>query len=302
MEKKENFKSGFVVIAGAPNAGKSTLLNKMLGMKIAITSRKPQTTRDRILGIVNRQNSQLVFMDTPGIHKAKATLNIRMVDAAISAMNDVDIVLLLIDASLPDVESEKILVKKLHKQKNPVVLALNKTDLLKKKEILSIVEQWSDIYPFKEVIPISAKHGTKVEKILETLEELLPHGPQLFPEDTITDLSERFIVAEMIREKIFRQTGQEIPYSIAVSVDTFKEKRNCTYIDATINVERDSQKGIIIGKGGSKLKTIGEDARQDIEKMLDRKVFLKLFVRVQKNWSTDTRALRNFGYDFTKGR
>lgn len=295
MEQKKQFKAGFVVIVGAPNAGKSTFLNRILGMKIAITSRKPQTTRNRILGIVNREESQLIFIDTPGIHKANAIMNTNMVEVAISAMNDVEVVLLLVDVSLPDFESEKLLVKKLHKQKKSVVLALNKIDLLKKKQILPVIERWSKLYPFKEVIPISAKHGTCVDKILETLETLLPYGPQLFPEDTITDCSERFIVSEMIREKIFRQTGQEIPYSIAVTVDQFKEKKNCTHIDATINVERDSQKGIIIGKKGSKLKSIGQDARKDIEKMLAQKVFLKLFVRVQKNWCTDTRALRNFG-------
>lgn len=294
----DGFRSGFVAIAGAPNAGKSTLLNRMLGEKISITSKKPQTTRNRILGVVHRTSAQLVFIDTPGVHKtrAKDALNIRMVDQALSSFGDMDAILLMIDVTSPDGTSEDIIVKRLAKLNKPVVLALNKIDMVKKYVLLALIDRWSKAFPFKAVIPISAKNGDQVDELQDTLEGLLPPGPPLFPEDTLTDLPQRFIVAEMVREKVFRQTGQEIPYSIAVTVDTFTRKKDLIAIDATIHVERDSQKGIIIGKGGSKLKRIGEDARKEIEKLVDARVFLKLFVRVQKNWSHDTRALRDFGY------
>lgn len=290
------FKSGFISIAGAPNAGKSTLLNKMLGQKISITSRKPQTTRNRILGVVHSESSQQVFIDTPGVHKAHSPLNLKMVDAAMSSFGDVDIILLMIDVSSPDPASENIIIKRLKSQHKPVVLALNKIDLIKKHEVLAIIEKWSKTYEFNSIIPVSAKHGTQVDQLLKTLETLLPEGPALFPEDTLTDLPTKFIVAEMVREKVFRQTGQEIPYSIAVTIDSFEKRKRITEIHASIHVERDSQKGIVIGKGGAKLKRIGEDARHEIENLLQSKVLLKLFVRVQKNWSNDTRALRNFGY------
>jgi GTP-binding protein Era len=292
----KKFKSGFISIAGAPNAGKSTLLNKMLGQKISITSRKPQTTRNRILGVVHSESSQQVFIDTPGVHKAHSPLNLKMVDAAMSSFGDVDIILLMIDVSSPDPGSENIILKRLKSQHKPVVLALNKIDLIKKHEVLAIIEKWSKTYEFNSIIPVSAKHGTQVDGLLKTLETLLPEGPALFPEDTLTDLPTKFIVAEMVREKVFRQTGQEIPYSIAVTIDSFEKRKRITEIHASIHVERDSQKGIVIGKGGSKLKRIGEDARHEIEDLLQSKVLLKLFVRVQKNWSNDTRALRNFGY------
>ncbi len=293
---ENQFKSGFISIAGAPNAGKSTLLNKMLGQKISITSRKPQTTRNRILGVVHKETSQQVFIDTPGVHRASSPLNVMMVDAAISSFGDVDVILLLIDVSTPDPDSEKIIINKLKKQKKPVVLALNKIDLIKKHELLEMIERWSSAYEFKSVIPVSAKHGTQVDQLLNILENLLPEGPPLFPEDTLTDLPTKFIVAELIREKVFRQTGQEIPYSIAVTIDSFEKKKKLVTIHASIHVERDSQKGIVIGKGGEKLKRIGTDARHEIEELVQSKVLLKLFVRVQKNWSNDTRALRNFGY------
>ncbi|NQT09925.1 MAG: GTPase Era [Desulfobacteraceae bacterium] len=293
-----DFKSGFVAIVGAPNAGKSTLLNLMLGEKISITSQKPQTTRNRIIGVVHRPFSQIVFIDTPGMHRAKGNLNVRIVDVALSALGDVDIALILVDVSKPDPDSESFIVKKLEKQKRCVILALNKIDLVNKSELLAVIDKWAKAYPFETIVPISAKHGDQVELLLESMERLLPDGPPFFPEDTLTDMPERFIAAEMIREKVFRLTGQEIPYSTAVTIDSFstKKKGALVMINATIHVERASQKGIIIGKGGSKLKNIGEQARKDIEKMVGSKVFLKLFVRVQKEWSKDTKALRNFGY------
>ncbi len=297
-DKFAGFRSGFVAIVGAPNVGKSTLLNQMLGEKISITSKKPQTTRNRILGVMHRSSSQLVFIDTPGIHKAKRPLNIRIVDAALSALGNVDIVLVMVDVANPDPDSEAFLVKKLKKIKQPVVLALNKTDLVKKPVLLSIIDNWAKAYSFEAIIPVSAILGAQLEELIEAMEALLPKGPPLFPEDTLTDLPERFIAAEMIREKVFRLTGQEIPYSTAVTIESFSEKKkgSLVKIHATIHVERASQKGMIIGKNGSKLKMIGTEARKEIEQMVGTKVFLKLFVRVHKNWSKDTKALRRFGY------
>jgi len=293
-----DFKSGFVTIAGAPNVGKSTLLNRMIGEKISITSKKPQTTRNRIIGIVHRPFSQIVFVDTPGVHRAKGALNVRIVDVALSALADVDLILVVLDVTNPDPESEKILIKRLGKQKRPVILVLNKIDLIKKPELLIIIDKWVKAYPFEAVIPVSAKHGTQVEELVKAMERILPNGLPFFPEDAVTDMPERFIAAEMVREKVFRLTGEEVPYSIAVTIDSFYEdaKGPLVKIYATIHVERDSQKGIIIGKGGSKLKKIGEEARMEIQRMVGSKVFLKLFVRVQKNWSKDTKALRRFGY------
>lgn len=294
----DDFKSGFVVIVGAPNVGKSTLLNRMIGEKISITSKKPQTTRNRIIGIVHRPYSQIVFIDTPGVHRAKGPLNIRIVDVALSALADVDLILVVLDVTKPDPESENILVKRFGKQKRPVILVLNKIDLIKKTELFIIIDKWVKAYPFEAVIPVSAKHGTQVEELIKAMERILPTGPQFFPEDAVTDMPERFIAAEMIREKVFRLTGEEVPYSIAVTIDSFSEDAQgpLVKIYATIHVERDSQKGIIIGKSGSKLKKIGEEARMEIQRIIGAKVFLKLFVRVEKNWSKDTKALRRFGY------
>jgi GTP-binding protein Era len=297
-DKYDNFKSGYVAIVGAPNAGKSTLLNRMLGEKISITSKKPQTTRNRILGVVHRSDIQIVFIDTPGIFKAKDTLNLRIVDTALSAIGDADMILFVLDAANPDPTSEYFLIKRLQNQERPVILALNKIDLIEKTDLLTLIEKWSTEYRFDVIVPISAAEGTQIEAMIEAMEKFLPSGPPYFPEDALTDLPERFIAAEMIRESVFRLTGAEIPYATAVTVDSFKEEKNgaLVKIEATIHIERGSQKGIIIGKEGSKLKGIGTESRKKIEHMLETKVFLKLFVRVQKNWRRDTRALRKFGY------
>ena len=297
-EQDTDFKSGYVSILGAPNAGKSTLLNRILGEKISITSKKPQTTRNRILGVLHRSKSQMIFFDTPGVFEAKDKLNVRIVDAAFSALGDADLVLVVVDISKPDPNAERYLVKKLKSQKNPVILALNKIDLIEKSGMLKIIEKWSTVYGFKEVVPISARLGTQVEDLIATMEKILPAGPPFFPEDTLTNVSERFMVAELVREQVFRMTGEEIPYATAVTVDTFKEKKEgrLISIEATIHLERSSQKGIVIGKNGSKLKQIGTRSREQIEQLLGTKVFLKLFVRIQKNWRNDTKALRRFGY------
>jgi GTP-binding protein Era len=292
------FRSGFVAILGAPNAGKSTLLNHMLGQKLSITSKKPQTTRNRILGVVHRTGSQMVFLDTPGIHKAKGPLNARIVDAALSTLSDVDLVLLVVDAQTPDEPSERLLRGKLSHQQIPVLLAINKIDRVQRPALLSLIDGWSGLFPFTAVVPISAKTGEQVDQLMDAMETALPAGPPFFPPESLTDLPTRFIVAEMIREKVIRLTGQEIPYAVAVTIDSFKEEKKGALIriHASIHVERDSQKGIVIGKQGTKLKQIGEAARQAIEALLGSRVFLKLFVRVQKNWTKDTKAMRKFGY------
>jgi len=293
-----DFKSGFVAIIGAPNVGKSTLLNRILDEKISITSKKPQTTRNRILGILHCPAAQLIFIDTPGIHKAKSTLNVRIVEIALSVVGDSDLILIVADASNPDPPSEQILLKNIKNQNKPVILALNKIDLLEKPALLTVIDSWAKTYAFEAVVPIAAKLGTQIDELIKEMEAVLPYGPPLFPEDALTDMPERFIAAEMIREKVFRFTGQEIPYSTAVTVDAFIEndRSRIIKIDASINVERDSQKGIIIGKNGTKLKQIGKEARKEIERMVGTKVYLKLFVRVQKNWGKDTKALVRFGY------
>jgi GTP-binding protein Era len=299
MEKKEaTFRAGFIAIVGPPNAGKSTLLNRMLGMKISITSKKPQTTRNRILGVLHRPGVQLVFVDTPGVHDASRPLNVRIVDQAVAAIADCDLVMFMVDSSAHMPKAETLLLEKIKAVNTPVVLVLNKTDLVAKEAVLLQLDLWKNEHDFVDMIPISARKGTQVDRLIGEMEKLLPENPPFFPEDALTDVPERFLAAELIREKVFRLTGEEIPYASAVTIDSFAEedRDKLVTIHATIHVERESQKGIIIGKQGAKLKEIGTAARKDLERMLDTKVFLKLFVRVQKNWSRDTKALDRFGY------
>jgi GTP-binding protein Era len=292
------FKSGFIAIVGAPNVGKSTLLNRILGQKISITSKKPQTTRNRILGVLHRTECQLIFIDTPGVHLAKRPLNVQIVETAMAALGDVDLVLFMIDVSTTDAASEAQLLKQLNKTRRSAILVLNKIDKIAKYRLLDLIETWSSRYPFKALVPISAKTGEQVDTLIDALQAYLPEGPPFFPDTQITDLTERFLVAEIIREKVFRLTGAEIPYATAVTIESFTEDptRPLITIHATIHVERASQKGIIIGKQGAKLKQIGTEARRGIEGLLNVQVFLKLFVRVDKNWSQDSRMLRRFGY------
>ncbi|MCK5099258.1 MAG: GTPase Era, partial [Desulfobacteraceae bacterium] len=262
----KNYKCGFVAIIGAPNAGKSTLLNKILGQKIAITSKKPQTTRNRILGIANNKKSQIIFVDTPGIHKATTLLNRKIVEQAIQAVKDVDLIIFMKDvSSKKGKEAEEIITRQLIQENKDVILVLNKIDLIKKPAILPIIEQSKEIYDFKTVIPISAQKGLQIDELLLETEKILPPGPPLFPQDMFTDVSERFLVQELIREKIFRLTGMEIPYSTAVTIDSFKNRKKVIHIHATIHVNRKSQKGIILGKKGTMIRNIGEKARFDIE-------------------------------------
>ncbi len=293
----KDFKCGFAAIIGAPNAGKSTLLNHILGQKIAITSKKPQTTRDRILGIANNEKSQIIFLDTPGIHKATTLLNRKIVEQAVQAVRDVDIILFMKDvSSKKGREAEEIIARQLVQADKDVILVLNKIDLIKKSAILPIIEQSKEIFDFKSVIPVSAKKGMQIDKLLLEIEKILPQGNPLFPKDMFTDVSERFLVQELIREKIFRLTGMEIPYSTAVTIDSFKNRKKVIHIHATIHVNRKSQKGIILGKKGAMIRSIGEKARFDIEKMTNSKVFLELFVRVTKDWTRNERHLNEFGY------
>lgn len=292
------FHSGYVAIAGAPNAGKSTLLNRILGQKISITSSKPQTTRNRILGICHRTGAQIIFLDTPGIFAAKDQLNLKIVGTALAALGDADEILAVADAADPDPAAEAYLLRQIQGLDRPVVLALNKIDLIRdKKALLEVIARWSRQHEFKAVVPVSAQDGTQVEDLVAALIRSLPEGPPFFPEDTLTDLPERFIAAELIREKIFRFTGEEIPYATAVTVESFKTSEDGKRVDieATIHVERDSQKGIIIGKGGLMLKKIGTEARSEIEQMIGAKAFLKLFVRVEKNWRKNPNAIERFG-------
>lgn len=292
------FRSGFAAIAGAPNVGKSTLLNRMIGQKISITSEKPQTTRNRIVGVMHGENSQIVFLDTPGVHKSDKVFNRKIVQVALSAMDEVDLILVVIDASNAEDPSESMIIEKLKKRaKIPAILAVNKIDRIEKPKLLRIIDKWSGRYPsFAAIVPISALNGTQVDQLVHAMTNLLPEGPPFFPEDALTDMPERFIVCEMIREKVFENTGREVPYGTAVTIEDYSEDGDIIRIHAAIHVERHSQKGILIGKNGAMLKTIGTQARMDIENLLGAKVFLKLFVRVEKNWSRDTRAIRKLGY------
>lgn len=293
------FKSGYVALIGAPNVGKSTLLNQILREKISITTPKPQTTRNRILGILTEPECQMVFVDTPGIHNARDQFNRILVDTALSTLSEVDAVCFLMDASGSDREVNDFIMENLKRVKSPLILAINKIDTIREKSrLLPLIEYCRSLLPFEAIIPICALSGDGVPELLDEVRRLLPEGPRYFPEDYLTDVPERFLVSEIIREKVFHLAHQEVPYAVAVMVEQFIEEpgRNLIRIEATVNVERDSQKAIIIGKKGQMLKEIGKQARRDIEVLLGCRVHLGLFVRVQKNWRKDRRALLEFGY------
>ena len=296
--QEEKFVSGFIAIIGRPNVGKSTLLNRILGQKVAITSNKPQTTRNRILGIHNFSAGQALFVDTPGIHKAKGKLNRFMVDQAVGACSDVDLILFLVEADDSPGGGDEYILKLLDRSSVPVFLIINKIDLVKPPKLLKLIQQYSERFKFAEVIPLSARGGDGVPQLLQAIEPLLPEGPRYYPEDVLTDQPERFIVAELVREKIMRRTSEEIPYGVGVQVDTFEEKpeKNLVVIQATVHVERNSHKKIIVGKGGQMIKTVGQEARKDIERLLGTRVFLELFVRVDKDWTQSERMLKELGY------
>ena len=292
------FKSGFIGIIGRSNVGKSTLLNSIIGEKIAIVTPKPQTTRNRITGIKNLEEGQFIFLDTPGIHKASTPLNQYMVGAATAAFRNVDLLLLLVEANAGVHQQDLFIIKSLQDVRLPVILVINKIDLVKKHTLLPIIDQFRQLFQFREIIPVSALTGDGVQIILDEIWKLLPEGPRYFPEDMVTDCSERFIAAEIIREKITFLTHQEIPYATAVVVDTFREdeERSLIYIQATINCEKNSQKGILIGKKGAMLKEIGTQARKEMEKFFAVRIYLELFVRVRRDWTRNERMLREFGY------
>ncbi|MBE0575040.1 MAG: GTPase Era [Desulfuromonadales bacterium] len=298
MTEKHLFRSGFVAIIGRPNVGKSTLLNRIVGQKIAITSPKPQTTRNRILGIQNTDDAQVLFVDTPGIHEARSPLNRYMVDQARSACLDVDVVLWLVEADRP-VDTDPMIPRLLEKSKNPVLLVINKIDTVPKDKLLPLIDAYSRICPFASIVPVSALKGDGVDALMGEIPALLPEGPRYYPEDQLTDVPERFIVAEMIREQILMRTKDEVPYGVAIVVERFEENpaRNMIGISAVINVERDSHKGILVGKGGTMIRQIGQSARKEMERMLGVKVHLELFVRVQKNWTSSGRMMKEFGYE-----
>lgn len=295
----DTFKSGFVTLVGRPNVGKSTLMNRMIGQKIAITSNKPQTTRNRIQTVYHDERGQIVFLDTPGIHKAKNKLGEYMVNAAESTFKEVDLVLWLVEATTYIGQGEQHIAEELKKSAAPVILVMNKIDTVKKNEVLECINAYKDILDFAEIVPVSARKGDNVDELITTMFEYLDEGPQFYDEDTVTDQPERQIVAELIREKALRLLSDEIPHGIAVSIDQMKSRpgRNEFYdIDATIVCEKDSHKGIIIGKQGRMLKKIGTDARKEIEDFLQAKVNLKLWVKVKKDWRDSDFLLKNFGY------
>lgn len=293
----EAHKSGFVAIVGRPNVGKSTLLNRIVGQKIAIMSDKAQTTRNKIQGIYTVPEAQIVFIDTPGIHKPKHRLGDFMVETAYSALREVDATLFMISADQKRGKGDDFIIERLKTMTSPVYLVINKIDTVHPDQLLGIIEDYASQMEFAEVVPISATEGNNVDRLMNVLVDKMPEGPQYFPEDQVTDHPEYFIVSELVREKVLLLTRDEIPHSVAVVVDSMKRDENDKVrIQATIIVERDSQKGIIIGKGGKMLKQIGTKARQDIEHLLDDKVYLELWVKVQKDWRDKKVHLQDFGY------
>jgi GTP-binding protein Era len=295
------FKSGFISVLGRPNVGKSTLFNRLLGDKIAIVAEKPQTTRNRILGIKNVEGGQLIFLDTPGIHPGRSELNQRMVRTAIASGRDAEVILFLIEATAPRVERDREVIEPLRGSSGIPFLVINKIDLVKRKNLLPVMDRYQTLTSFKEILPVSAMTGEGIDILLDEILKVLPESPPYYPEDIVTDQTERFWVSEIIREKVIRQSYQEIPYSTAITIETFKEhtEKNLMVIKGTIHVERDSQKRILIGKGGQKLRKIGEAARKEVEGLLGTRVFLELWVSVEKNWTQDPRALNRLGYPST---
>ncbi len=296
----EKFKSGFVTIIGRPNVGKSTLMNHLIGQKIAITSKKPQTTRNRIQTVyTDMERGQIVFLDTPGIHKAKNKLGEYMVNVAEHTLNEVDVILWLVEPSNFIGAGEQHIVEELKKVKTPVILIINKIDMADREKVAEYIDTYRKVYDFAEIIPASALREKNLDTVIDMIFKYLPYGPQFYDEDTITDQPERAIVAEIIREKALHALDEEIPHGIAVYIDQMKTRRgqNIVDIDATIVCERDSHKGIIIGKGGAMLKKIGSNARYEIEHLLEQKVNLKLWVKVKKDWRDSDFLIKNFGYN-----
>lgn len=295
---QQEFKSGFISIIGRPNVGKSTFLNRVIGQKIAIMSDKPQTTRNKVQGVLTTNEAQFIFIDTPGIHKPKHKLGDFMMKVAQNTLKEVDIILFMVNAEEGYGRGEEFILEKFQTITTPIFLVINKIDQIHPDELLTIIESYKEKYEFSEIIPISALEGNNVDTLLEQIKKYIPEGPQYYPADQVTDHPERFIVSELIREKALHLTREEIPHSLAVLIDKMerKEDKDIVHVMATIIVERDSQKGIVIGKQGKMLKEIGQLARLDIENLLGSKVFLELWVKVQKDWRNKMSNLRDFGF------
>lgn len=297
MNENPAYKSGFATLIGRPNVGKSTLMNRLIGQKIAITSNRPQTTRNRIQTVLTTEEGQIVFLDTPGIHKAKNKLGEYMVNVAERTMEDVDVILWLVEPTDYIGAGERHIIEQLKKTKTPVILVINKIDTVKKDALFAFIDTYRKGLDFQEIVPVSALKGDNTDELVKCIFKYLPYGPAFYDEDTITDQPMRQIVAELIREKALRLLEDEIPHGIAVSIESMKEKGKICHIDATIVCERESHKGIIIGKGGAMLKKIGSTARPEIEDLLEMQVNLQLWVKVKKDWRDSDFLLKNFGYD-----
>ncbi|WP_079530308.1 GTPase Era [Halobacillus hunanensis] len=296
---EEQFKSGFVAIVGRPNVGKSTFMNHVIGEKIAIMSDKPQTTRNKISGVLTEKDAQVIFIDTPGIHKPKHKLGDYMVNVAENTLNEVDAVMFMINAEEGYGRGDQFILDRLERVDKPVFLVINKIDQVHPDQLLPLIDQYREKFEFEEIVPISALEGNNVNHLLQVVKAHLPEGPQFYPEDQITDHPERFIISEFIREKVLHLTREEIPHSIAVVIEGIEPRKdtNAVYVQAAIIVERKSQKGIIIGKQGSMLKEVGKRARKDIEALLGSRVYLELWVKVQKDWRNRQVQLSDFGYN-----
>ena len=297
MNENPSFKSGFVTLIGRPNVGKSTLMNRLIGQKIAITSKRPQTTRDRIQTVLTTEEGQIVFLDTPGIHKAKNKLDSYMIKVAERSMEDVDVILWLVEPTNYIGAGEQYVIEQLKKTRTPVILVINKADTVKGDAMSGFIELYKKEMEFQEIISVSALKGDHTDELVKLIFKYLPYGPAYYDEDTVTDQPMRQIAAELIREKALKLLEEEIPHGIAVTIESMKERGNICHIDATIICERESHKGIVIGKGGSMLKKIGVSARKDIEDMLEMQVNLKLWVKVRKDWRDSDTMLKNFGYN-----
>lgn len=290
------YHSGFVALVGRPNVGKSTLLNRILGEKVAIISDKPQTTRTRILGVKHLPGAQMVFLDTPGIHKPKFELNKRMVDVALHVLDEVDLAFFMVEATEPPGSGDRFVLDRLKERDVPVILVINKVDLVKKLRLLPLIDEYSRMHEFAEIVPVSAQTGDGVDHLLELALARMPEGPPYFSEDVVTDQPMRVLAAEIIREKLLQKTRDELPFAVAVFIDSFKEEGRMARISATIYVEKDSQKAIVIGKHGEILKAVGTYARIDMESLFGMKVFLELWVKVKESWRQDERMLVELGY------
>ena len=300
LQNNENYKSGFISIIGRPNVGKSTFLNRVIGQKIAIMSDKPQTTRNKVQGVLTLENSQMIFIDTPGIHIPKHKLGDFMLKVAKNTLREVDVIIFMVNAVEPRGKIDEYIMEMLENNETPVFLVINKIDQVHPEKLVDIIESYTKKYDFAEILPISALQGNNVDKLLETIQSYLPQGPQYYPADQVTDHPERFIISELIREKVLHLTREEIPHSIAVVIDNIKKEedteKDMIRVSATIIVERDSQKGIVIGKKGALLKEVGIRARKDIEMLLGTNVYLELWVKVQKDWRNKSAHLKDYGF------